>query len=83
LLRYVAKVRAVTPALRVAVFERFQALEIETCLFNDLPEARRGSEGLKASEMKKCRWLKPRLVATIDYLERATRSLGRAVRGSL
>jgi bifunctional non-homologous end joining protein LigD len=72
-LRYVAKVRAgFTPAQRVAVFERFQALEIETCLFNNLPEARRGQwgEGLKASEMKKCRWLKPRLVATIDYLER-------------
>jgi hypothetical protein len=71
LLRYVAKVRAgFTPAQRVAVFERFQALEIETCLFNNLPEARRGQwgEGLKASEMKKCRWLKPRLLATIDYL---------------
>jgi bifunctional non-homologous end joining protein LigD len=35
-------------------------------------EARRGQwgEGLTAAEMKKCRWLKPRLVATIDYLER-------------
>jgi hypothetical protein len=38
----------------------------------NLPEARRGQwgEGLTAAEMEKCRWLKPRLVATIDYLER-------------
>jgi hypothetical protein len=27
-------------------------------------------EGLTAAEMEKCRWLKPRLVVTIDYLER-------------
>ena len=27
-------------------------------------------EGLTAAEMAKCRWLKPRLIATIDYLER-------------
>jgi hypothetical protein len=55
LLRYVAKVRAgFTPALRVAVFERFQGLEIETCLFNNLPEARRGpwGEGLAAAKME-------------------------------
>src|SRR5258708_36411115 len=33
---------------------------------------RRGQwgEGLTAAEMQKCRWLKPRLVATIDCLER-------------
>jgi ATP-dependent DNA ligase len=39
--------------------------------FKNLPEARRGQwgEGLTAAEMEKCRWLKPRLVATIEYLE--------------
>jgi ATP-dependent DNA ligase len=26
-------------------------------------------EGLTAEEMENCRWLKPRLVATIEYLE--------------
>lgn len=31
-----------------------------------------GCEGLTVVEMQKCRWLKPRLVATIDYLERTT-----------
>ena len=44
----------------------------KTCPFKNLPEARRGQwgEGLTAAEMKKCRWLKPRLVASIEYLER-------------
>jgi bifunctional non-homologous end joining protein LigD len=60
-----------TPALRAAVFKQFEGLETKTCLFTNLP--RRGGpwgEGLTAAEMVKCRWLKPRLVATIDYLER-------------
>jgi len=72
-LRYVAKVRAgFTPAVRAAVFEQFEGLETKTCPFKNLPEARRSQwgEGLMAAEMEKCRWLKPRLVATIDYLER-------------
>jgi ATP-dependent DNA ligase len=72
-LKYVAKVHAgFTPPLRAAVFKRFQGLETKTCPFENLPEARRGQwgEGLTAAEMEKCRWLKPRLVATIDYLER-------------
>jgi bifunctional non-homologous end joining protein LigD len=74
-LKYVAKVHGgFTPAMRVAVFKRFDGLETKTCPFKNLPEARRGQwgEGLTAAEMQKCRWLKPRLVATIDYLERTT-----------
>jgi bifunctional non-homologous end joining protein LigD len=72
-LLYVAKVHGgFTPAMRAAVFKRFNGLERKTCPFKNLPEARRGQwgEGLTAAEMGKCRWLKPRLVATIDYLER-------------
>ena len=72
-LKYVAKVHGgFTPAVRAAVFKRFQGLETKTCPFKNLPEARRGQwgEGLTAAEMEKCRWLKPRLAATIDYLER-------------
>jgi DNA ligase D-like protein (predicted ligase) len=72
-LQYVAKVRAgFTPALRSALFKQFAGLETKTCSFKNLPEARHGQwgEGLTAAEMKKCRWLKPRLVASIDYLER-------------
>ena len=57
--------------MRAAVFKRFHGLERKTCPFKNLPEARRGhwGDGLTAAEMKKCRWLRPRLVATIDYLE--------------
>jgi len=71
-LKYVAKVHGgFTPPVRAAVFKRFRRLEAKTCPFKNLPEARRGQwgEGLTAAEMEKCRWLKPRLVATIDYLE--------------
>jgi hypothetical protein len=46
--------------------------ELVLCPFKNLPEACRGQwgEGLRAAEMQKCRWLKPQLVATLDYLER-------------
>jgi ATP-dependent DNA ligase len=72
-LQYVANVRAgFTPALRSALFKQFAGLETKSRPFKNLPEARRGrwGEGLTAAEMKKCRWLKPRLVASIEYLER-------------
>jgi bifunctional non-homologous end joining protein LigD len=72
-LKYVAKVHGgFTPAIRAALFKQFQGLETDRCPFKNLPEARRGQwgEGLTAAEMEKCLWLKPRLVVTIDYLER-------------
>jgi ATP-dependent DNA ligase len=71
-LRFVGKVRAgFTPALRAAVFKEFHGLETEQCPFRNLPELRRGQwdEGVTAAEMEKCSWLKPRLVASIEYLE--------------
>jgi bifunctional non-homologous end joining protein LigD len=72
-LKYIAKVHGgFTPALRIPVFKRFHGLETKAFPFKNLPEARRGQwgEGLTAAEMNKCRWLKPQLIATIDYLER-------------
>jgi bifunctional non-homologous end joining protein LigD len=71
-LMFVGKVRAgFTPALRTAVFKRFQGLETDRCPFKNLPESRRGQwgEGLTAADMEKCCWLKPRLVAMIEYFE--------------
>jgi len=45
-LEYVAKVHGgFTPAVRVAVFRQFHGLETKTCLFKNLPEARRGQWG--------------------------------------
>jgi len=71
-LLYAASVRAgFTPALRKVVFARFASLGIDKCPFANLPEARKGrwGEGLTAEDMKHCRWLRPRLVAAIEFLE--------------
>jgi bifunctional non-homologous end joining protein LigD len=69
---YVARVRAgFVPALRVKVFERFHTLEINTCPFSNLPQRNKGrwGQGLTADKMAECRWLKPQLVAQIEYAD--------------
>jgi bifunctional non-homologous end joining protein LigD len=69
---YVARVRAgFVPALRVKVFERFHTLEINTCPFSNLPQRNKGrwGQGLTADKMTECRWLKPQLVAQIEYAD--------------
>jgi len=71
-LHYVAKVHAgFTPAVRHAVFKRFGDFETNRCPFANLPETHRGQwgEGFTVDKMADCRWLKPRLVVTIEYLE--------------
>ena len=49
----------------------WRKLRIETCPFVNLPEAKKGhwGEGFTATDMEKCVWLEPRLVAVIDYAE--------------
>jgi DNA ligase D-like protein (predicted ligase) len=69
---YVARVRnGFVPALRVKVFERFHKLEIKTCPFSNLPQRDKGrwGQGLTADKMAECRWLKPHLVAQIEYAD--------------
>jgi DNA ligase D-like protein (predicted ligase) len=71
-LMFAAKVRnGFVPAKRDMVFHRFKKLRIKTCPFANLPESGKGrwGEGLTAADMGKCIWLKPRLVAAIDYAE--------------
>jgi DNA ligase D-like protein (predicted ligase) len=71
-LMYVARVRAgFVPALRAKVFERFHKLEIKTCPFSNLPQRETGrwGQGLTADKMAECRWLKPELVAQIEYAD--------------
>jgi DNA ligase D-like protein (predicted ligase) len=71
-LMFAAKVRnGFVAAVRDAVFQRFKKLQIKTCPFANLPESAKGrwGEGLTASDMEKCIWLKPRLVAAIDCAE--------------
>jgi bifunctional non-homologous end joining protein LigD len=71
-LMFIAKVRnGFTPELRRKVAARFKGLESPTCPFANLPEpknARRG-EALTAEAMKAYQWLKPRLVAEIDFAD--------------
>ena len=74
-LLYAARTRnGFTPALREQLYRRFQGLEIPTCPFVNLPEARSGrwGQGLTADKMKECRWLKPVLVGQFDYVEWTT-----------
>lgn len=71
-LTYAARIRAgFVTALRQKVFSQFRGLEIAQCPFVNLPERGkdRWGEGLTAEDMKHCRWLKPHLVASIEFLE--------------
>src|SRR5215216_1585415 len=71
-LLYVARTRnGFTPAIRAALFKRFKGLEVDECPFANLPELRGGrwGEGLTKAKMADCQWLKPVLVAQIDFLE--------------
>jgi bifunctional non-homologous end joining protein LigD len=65
---YASKVRnGFVPHVRRQVMERMEGLKIETCPFTNLPEKRRTQWSLTKEEMKKCRWLKPELVAQIEF----------------
>ena len=69
---YVARTRnGFTPATRAALFEKFKGLETAACPFANLPEPRGGrwGQGLTKAKMAECVWLKPVLVAQIEFLE--------------
>jgi ATP-dependent DNA ligase len=71
-LRYAARVRAgFIPLTRRQVFERIKPLETGKCPFVNLPEkdVGRWGQGLTAEKMKECVWVKPRVVAEIEFLE--------------
>jgi bifunctional non-homologous end joining protein LigD len=53
------------------VFERLHALETKVCPFNNLPEAKtaRRGEALTAEAMKNYRWVKPKLVAEVEFTD--------------
>jgi bifunctional non-homologous end joining protein LigD len=59
------------PASREALFKRFRGLARASCPFQNLPESKKGrwGEGLTAEDMGKYRWLQPRLVAVIEFVE--------------
>ena len=69
---YVALVRnGFVSASRRQVFEKLQFLVILERPFVNLPETHRSrwGEGLTADDMKKCVWVRPKLVAQIEFLE--------------
>lgn len=69
---FIAKLKnGFTPGLKDEIFARFKGLETKICPFANLPEpknARRG-EALTAEAMKKYRWLRPKLVAQVEFTD--------------
>jgi bifunctional non-homologous end joining protein LigD len=69
-LYYVGKVRnGFVPQVRREVHRKFKGLEIDTCPFVNLPEKKRTIWALTKEEMKNCQWLRPELVAQIEFAE--------------
>ena len=71
-LMYAARVRAgLVPATRREVFERIKHLRTPKCPFVNLPEAEAGrwGQGLTAEKMETCVWVRPEMVAEIQFLE--------------
>lgn len=67
-----AKVRnGFTPATRMEVAKHFRGLETSKVPFANLPESKNARRGkaLTAETMKECRWLKPKLVARIEFAD--------------
>jgi bifunctional non-homologous end joining protein LigD len=69
---FIAKIRnGFVPRLRREIFEKFKGLETPVCPFANLPEPKSARRGLAltAEAMKECRWLKPKLVAQVEFTE--------------
>jgi len=69
---YVARTRnGFVPASRQRLFERLKSLTTSDCPFVNLPETRkaRWGEALTADKMKKCVWVRPEIVAQLEFLE--------------
>jgi DNA ligase D-like protein (predicted ligase) len=69
-LYYVAKVRnGFVPRVRQEISRKFKGLATDVCPFANLPEKKRTQWALTKEEMKNCRWLRPKLVAQIEFGE--------------
>ncbi len=69
-LMYAAKVRnGFVPRIRREIAQNFAGLEEHSCPFVNLPEKRRTQWALTREEMKNCVWLKPKLIAQIEFVE--------------
>ncbi|EEF62070.1 non-homologous end-joining DNA ligase [Pedosphaera parvula] len=71
-LRFAGKVgTGFNHALLESLYATFNKMGQANCPFVNLPEKRRGrsGQGLTASEMKRCHWLKPKLVCQLKFSE--------------
>jgi DNA ligase D-like protein (predicted ligase) len=69
-LLYAGKVRnGFVPQVRREVAKGFKGLEIENCPFANLPEKKRTPWALTKKETENCVWLRPQLVAQIEFTE--------------
>lgn len=69
-LLYAAKVRnGFVPRVRREIAKKFAVLEAKSCPFANLPEKKRTQWALTREEMKNCVWLKPTLIAQIEFIE--------------
>jgi bifunctional non-homologous end joining protein LigD len=67
---YVAKVRnGFVPHVRRDVAAHLKGLETRVCPFANLPEKRRTQWALTREEMKNCVWIKPVVVAEVEFTE--------------
>ena len=69
---FVAKVKhGFVPRIREEIFPTLKTLSAAHCPFKNLPETRasRWGESLTAEKMNKCRWVKPKLVCQVAFVE--------------
>ena len=57
------------PNLRREIYQKLKGLQSAECPFANLPEKKRTQWALTKKEMKNCRWLRPELVAQIEFTE--------------
>ena len=57
--------------MKLQVTKRFKGLEISKCPFANLPERKSARRGIALTKeaMKECIWLKPELVAEIEFVD--------------
>jgi ATP-dependent DNA ligase len=69
---FVAKVKdEFVPRIRDEIFPALKTLKASRCPFANLPEKRatRWGEALTAEKMKQCRWVTPKLVCQVAFVE--------------
>ena len=71
-LMFASKVRAgLTPHVRAELFPTLKAIEQPRCPFGNLPSGKTGhwGEGITAEDMAALRWVKPKIVVEVSFVE--------------